>query len=58
MSSSGSGAGAGLAKMQPTQKNEADAAQTSKTASNQPPAMLEEDDEFEDFPVEGPDTLC
>jgi len=40
------------AKMQPTQKTEVDAAQTSKTASNQPPAMLEEDDEFEDFPVE------
>jgi len=40
------------AKMQPTQKTEADAGQTSKTASNPPPAMLEEDDEFEDFPVE------
>jgi hypothetical protein len=52
-----SGGSAGLAKMQPTQKNETDAAQTSKTASNQPPAMLEEDDEFEDFPVEGLDTL-
>jgi hypothetical protein len=53
-----SGGSAGLAKMQPTQKIETDAAQTSKTASNQPPAMLEEDDEFEDFPVEGLDTLC
>ena len=41
------------AKMQPTQKTEADAGQVSKTSSNQPPAMLEEDDEFEDFPVEG-----
>jgi len=39
--------------MQPDQKTEVDPAQASKTASNQPPAMLEEDDEFEDFPVEG-----
>jgi len=44
---------AGLAKLAPTQKSEVDPAQTSKTASNQPPALLEEDDEFEDFPVEG-----
>lgn len=53
MSSSGPGSGAGMGKLQPTQKNEADPAQTSKTATSQPPAMLEEDDEFEDFPVEG-----
>ncbi|KAI1630441.1 26 proteasome complex subunit DSS1 [Exophiala viscosa] len=47
-----SGGDAGLAKLAPTQKSEVDPAQTSKTASNQPPALLEEDDEFEDFPVE------
>ncbi|KAJ4608979.1 26S proteasome complex subunit [Exophiala dermatitidis] len=40
------------AKMQPTQKNEVDPAQASKTATNPQPALLEEDDEFEDFPVE------
>ncbi|KAJ9602114.1 26S proteasome complex subunit [Cladophialophora chaetospira] len=39
------------AKMQPT-KNEVDPAQAAKSATNQPPAILEEDDEFEDFPVE------
>jgi hypothetical protein len=41
--------------MQPTQttKSEVDPAKASKTATAQPPAMLEEDDEFEDFPVEG-----
>ncbi|KEF52740.1 uncharacterized protein A1O9_11157 [Exophiala aquamarina CBS 119918] len=39
-------------KLQPTQESEADPSQTSKTASTQPPALLEEDDEFEDFPVE------
>jgi len=40
--------------MQPTQtpKTDVDPAQASKTATNQPPALLEEDDEFEDFPVE------
>jgi len=38
--------------MQPTPDSEADPSQTSKTASNQHPATLEEDDEFEDFPVE------
>lgn len=36
-----------------TSKPDVDPAQTSKTASNQAPTMLEEDDEFEDFPVEG-----
>ncbi|KIW99697.1 uncharacterized protein Z518_11110 [Rhinocladiella mackenziei CBS 650.93] len=51
MSSSGP-SNAPTAKMQPPQKTEADPSQTSKPASNQPPAMLEEDDEFEDFPVE------
>jgi len=42
------------AKMQPSEssKTEVDSAQASKTATNPPPAMLEEDDEFEDFPVE------
>ena len=40
--------------MQPTQtKTDVDPAQASKSATAQPPAMLEEDDEFEDFPVEG-----
>lgn len=57
MSSSGPGGDAGLAKLAPTQKNEVDPAQTSKTASNQPPTLLEEDDEFEDFPVEGTNAL-
>jgi len=51
MSSSGS-SNVPTAKMQPTPNSEADPSQTSKTASNQPPATLEEDDEFEDFPVE------
>ncbi|OAP54500.1 hypothetical protein AYL99_10948 [Fonsecaea erecta] len=49
---SSSDSNAPIAKMQPTQKTEVDAAQASKTTSNPPPAMLEEDDEFEDFPVE------
>jgi len=49
--SSGS-SNAPTAKMQPTTKNEPDPAQTAKSASNQTPALLEEDDEFEDFPVE------
>jgi 26 proteasome complex subunit DSS1 len=48
-----SSSNAPTAKMQPTQKTETDLSQTSKTATNPPPAMLEEDDEFEDFPVEG-----
>ena len=39
-------------KLQPTQSNTADPAATSKPATAQP-ALLEEDDEFEDFPVEG-----
>ena len=41
------------AKLQPTQSNEADPSKTSKPVSTQGPAILEEDDEFEDFPVEG-----
>ncbi|KAJ4538733.1 26S proteasome complex subunit [Exophiala dermatitidis] len=45
------------AKMQPTQKNEVDPAQASKTATNPQPALLEEDDEFEDFPVEGMEAI-
>lgn len=40
-------------KLQPTQKNEVDPAQASKPATNPQPTLLEEDDEFEDFPVEG-----
>lgn len=40
-------------KLQPGQKSEADPSQTSKTATAQQPVLLEEDDEFEDFPVEG-----
>lgn len=40
------------AKLEPTKTNEADPAQASKPAK-QAPALLEEDDEFEDFPVEG-----
>ncbi|KAK5055129.1 26S proteasome complex subunit [Exophiala bonariae] len=39
-------------KLQPGQKSEVDAGQTSKTATAQQPVLLEEDDEFEDFPVE------
>lgn len=40
------------AKLEPTKTNEADPAQASKPVK-QAPALLEEDDEFEDFPVEG-----
>lgn len=39
------------AKLEPTKTTEADPAQASKPAK-QAPALLEEDDEFEDFPVE------
>lgn len=39
-------------KLEPTKSKEADPAQASKPAK-QVPALLEEDDEFEDFPVEG-----
>jgi len=38
------------AKLQPTKSVSADPAATSKPTAN--PALLEEDDEFEDFPVE------
>jgi hypothetical protein len=44
------------AKLQPTQSNEPDPAKTSGTAApaaKDPAQILEEDDEFEDFPVEG-----
>ncbi|KIV89015.1 hypothetical protein PV10_08634 [Exophiala mesophila] len=41
-----------MSKLQPSENNEADVSQTSKTTANQAPALLEEDDEFEDFPVE------
>ena len=42
------------AKLQPTQSKEPDPAQTSQTAAPATSApQLEEDDEFEDFPVEG-----
>jgi hypothetical protein len=40
-------------KLQPTSKAEVDPAETAKAATTQAPAMLEDDDEFEDFPVEG-----
>lgn len=40
------------AKLEPTKTKEADPAQASKPVK-QAPALLEEDDEFEDFPVEG-----
>jgi len=40
------------AKLQPTQSNEPDPAQTANVPSGQGPSTLEEDDEFEDFPVE------
>lgn len=39
-------------KLQDTKANEPDAAAASKPVK-QAPALLEEDDEFEDFPVEG-----
>lgn len=41
------------AKAQSNQKPEPDAGEVSKTATAPAPALLEEDDEFEDFPVEG-----
>ena len=44
------------AKLQPTQSNEPDPAKTSGTAApaaKDQAQILEEDDEFEDFPVEG-----
>jgi hypothetical protein len=50
---SGGSSSAPTTKLQPTQNNDPDPAQTSKVPSNQAPATLEEDDEFEDFPVEG-----
>jgi hypothetical protein len=40
------------AKLEPTKSNEADPAKASKPATTNP-ALLEEDDEFEDFPIEG-----
>jgi hypothetical protein len=48
-----SGSEAPTTKLQPQNKDESDPAQTSKPVGNQAPALLEEDDEFEDFPVEG-----
>ncbi|KAJ9652570.1 26S proteasome complex subunit [Neophaeococcomyces mojaviensis] len=50
MSSSGPSS-APTSKLQESKTNEPDPAATSKPAG-QPPALLEEDDEFEDFPVE------
>jgi hypothetical protein len=43
------------AKLQPEQSSKADPAKTSETATatNTTAPNLEEDDEFEDFPVEG-----
>ena len=49
--SSGSSS-APTAKLEPTKSNEADPAKASKPVEKVP-ALLEEDDEFEDFPVEG-----
>lgn len=40
-------------KLQPQGANEADPSKSSKPVQNQGQALLEEDDEFEDFPVEG-----
>lgn len=40
------------AKLEPVKSNEVDPAKTSKPVEKAP-ALLEEDDEFEDFPVEG-----
>lgn len=45
------------AKLEPTKTKEADPAQASKPVK-QAPALLEEDDEFEDFPVEGKKPQC
>lgn len=50
--SEGGSSTAPTAKMQPTKSTEADPAKASKPAEKTP-ALLEEDDEFEDFPVEG-----
>ena len=50
--SSGGSSSAPTAKLQPTKSNEPDPAQASKPVEKAP-ALLEEDDEFEDFPVEG-----
>jgi hypothetical protein len=41
------------AKLQETKTTEPDPAKAGKAPAQQAPAMLEEDDEFEDFPVEG-----
>ncbi|RMZ78912.1 hypothetical protein DV737_g3696, partial [Chaetothyriales sp. CBS 132003] len=43
---------AATAKLPPTQSTDADAAKASKPVAAAGPAILEEDDEFEDFPVE------
>jgi hypothetical protein len=51
--SSGGSSGAPTTKLQPTQKDEPDPAQSAKAVTGSGPATLEEDDEFEDFPVEG-----
>ena len=40
------------AKLEPTKSNEPDPSKTAKPVEKAP-ALLEEDDEFEDFPVEG-----
>lgn len=50
--SSGGSSSAPTAKLQPTKSSEPDPAQASKPVEKAP-ALLEEDDEFEDFPVEG-----
>lgn len=50
--SEGGASAAPTAKLQPTKSTEADPAKASKPVEKTP-ALLEEDDEFEDFPVEG-----
>ena len=41
------------AKLQETKSTDPDPAKAGKAPAQQAPAMLEEDDELEDFPVEG-----
>lgn len=50
-----SGSQAPTTKLQPTKSNEPDAAAAAagQKPQNTNPSLLEEDDEFEDFPVEG-----
>jgi len=50
--SSGGSSSAPTAKLEPTKTNEPEPGKASKPVEKAP-ALLEEDDEFEDFPVEG-----